>query len=143
MCILYTEFRKGRGIRDQIANIGWIIKKAREFQKNIYFSFIDYAKAFVGQRSLEGYSPWGGKESDTVSTHAVSRTHSVVLLYVLSLTSKLFAGSEAANFGVLFPSCALGSSQAVSFIVSYTCSLLTSHFAMNWFKLTSLTPNRW
>ena len=39
-------FRKGRGIRDQIANIHWIIKKAREFQKNVYFCFIDYAKAF-------------------------------------------------------------------------------------------------
>ena len=39
-------FRKGRGTRDQIANICWIIKKAREFQKIIYFCFIDYAKAF-------------------------------------------------------------------------------------------------
>ena len=39
-------FRKGRGTRDQIANICWIIKKAREFQKNVYFCFIDYAKAF-------------------------------------------------------------------------------------------------
>ena len=39
-------FRKGRGIRDQIANIRWIIEKARKFQKNIYFCFIDYAKAF-------------------------------------------------------------------------------------------------
>ena len=39
-------FRKGRGTRDQIANIPWIIEKAREFQKNIYFCFIDYAKAF-------------------------------------------------------------------------------------------------
>ena len=39
-------FRKGRGTRDQIVNIHWIIKKAREFQKNIYFCFIDYAKAF-------------------------------------------------------------------------------------------------
>ena len=39
-------FRKGRGIRDQIANIHWIIKKAREYQKNIYFCFIDYTKAF-------------------------------------------------------------------------------------------------
>ena len=38
-------FRKGRGTRDQVANICWIIKKAREFQKNIYFCFIDYAKA--------------------------------------------------------------------------------------------------
>ena len=39
-------FRKGRGTRDQIANIHWIMEKAREFQKNIYFCFIDYAKAF-------------------------------------------------------------------------------------------------
>ena len=39
-------FRKGRGIRDQTANIHWNIEKAREFQKNIYFCFIDYAKAF-------------------------------------------------------------------------------------------------
>ena len=39
-------FRKGRGTRDQIANIRWIVEKAREFQKNIYFCFIDYAKAF-------------------------------------------------------------------------------------------------
>ena len=39
-------FRKGRGTRDQIANIHWIIKKAREFHKNIYFCLIDYSKAF-------------------------------------------------------------------------------------------------
>ena len=39
-------FRKGRGIRDQIVNILWIINKARQFQKNIYFSFTDYVKAF-------------------------------------------------------------------------------------------------
>ena len=39
-------FRKGRGTRDQIANIRWIIEKAREFQKNIYFCFIDYVKTF-------------------------------------------------------------------------------------------------
>ena len=41
-----AAFRKGRGTRDQIPNIRWIIKKAREFQKNIYFCFNDYAKAF-------------------------------------------------------------------------------------------------
>ena len=48
-------FRKGRGTRDQIANICWIIKKAREFQNNIYFCFIDYAKAFdyVDHNKLE------------------------------------------------------------------------------------------
>ena len=47
-------FRKGRGTRDQIANINWIIEKAREFQKSIYICFIDYAKAFdwVDQNKL-------------------------------------------------------------------------------------------
>ena len=48
-------FRKDRGTRDQIANIHWIMEKAREFQKNIYFCFIDYAKAFdcVDHNKLE------------------------------------------------------------------------------------------
>ena len=48
-------FRKGRGTRDPIVNIRWIIEKAREFQKNIYFCFIDYAKAFdcVDHNKLE------------------------------------------------------------------------------------------
>ena len=48
-CVLpdvQAGFRKGRETRDQIANIRWIMKKAREFQKNMYFCFIDYAKAF-------------------------------------------------------------------------------------------------
>ena len=51
-------FRKGRGTRDQIANIQWIIEKTREFQKNIYFCFIDYAKAFdcVDHNKLENSS---------------------------------------------------------------------------------------
>ena len=48
-------FRKGRGTRDQIANICWIVEKAREFQKNTYFCFTDYAKAFdcVDHNKLE------------------------------------------------------------------------------------------
>ena len=48
-------FRKGRGTRDQIANIHWIMEKAREFQKNVYFCFIDHAKAFdcVDHNKLE------------------------------------------------------------------------------------------
>ena len=51
-------FRKGRGTRDQVANILWIIEEAREFQKNIYFCFIDYAKAFdcVNHSKLENSS---------------------------------------------------------------------------------------
>ena len=44
---VHAGFRKGRGTRDQIANIRWIIEKAREFQKNIYFFFINYAKALT------------------------------------------------------------------------------------------------
>ena len=50
-----ASFRKGRGSRDQIANIRWIIEEAREFQKNIYFSFIDYTQAFdcVDHHKLE------------------------------------------------------------------------------------------
>ena len=54
-------FRKGRGTRDQTANICWIIKKAREFHKNIYFCFIDYAKAFdcVDHNKLENSSRHG------------------------------------------------------------------------------------
>ena len=55
-----TGFRKGRGTRDQIANICWIIEKAREFQKNLYFCFVDYTKAFdcVDQNKLENSSRW-------------------------------------------------------------------------------------
>ena len=50
-------FRKGRGTRDQIANICWIMEKARKFQKNIYFCFTDYAKAF----DCVNHSPQTGK----------------------------------------------------------------------------------
>ena len=55
---IQDEFRKGRGTRDQIANMPWVIEKAREFQKNIYFCFIDYAKAFdcVDHNKLENSS---------------------------------------------------------------------------------------
>src|SRR5574337_160234 len=57
-------FRKGRGTRDQIVNIRWIIKKAREFQKNTYFCFIDYAKAFdcVDHNKLRSEERRVGKE---------------------------------------------------------------------------------
>ena len=55
-----ADFRKGRGTRDQIARIRWIIKTAREFQKNISFCFIDYAKAFdcVDHNKLENSERW-------------------------------------------------------------------------------------
>ena len=73
-------FRKGRGTRDQIANICWIIEKAREFQRNIYFCFIDYAKAFdcVDYNTL-----WKILEEMGISDH------------LTCLLRNLYAGQEA------------------------------------------------
>ena len=73
-------FRKGRGTRDQIANIRLIIKKAREFQKNIYFCFIDYAKAFdcVGHNK-----PWKILKELGIPDH------------LTCLLRNLYAGQEA------------------------------------------------
>ena len=58
-------FRKGRGPRDQIANIRWIINKAREFQKNIYFCFIDYAKALTVWITVNSAKFWKRWEYQT------------------------------------------------------------------------------
>ena len=76
-----AEFRKGRGIRDQIANIRWIMEKAREFHKNIYFCFIDYAKAFdyVDHSKL-----WKIQKEMGIPDH------------LTCLLGKLYAGLEAA-----------------------------------------------
>ena len=73
-------FRKGRGTRDQIANICWIIEKAREFQKNMYFCFIDYAKAFdcVDHNIL-----WKSLQKMGIPDH------------LTSLLRSLYAGQEA------------------------------------------------
>ena len=73
-------FKKGRGTRDQIANICWIIKKAREFQKNIYFCFINYAKAFdcVNHNKL-----WQVLQEMRISDH------------LTFLLRNLYAGQEA------------------------------------------------
>ena len=72
-------FRKGRGTRDQITNICWIIEKAREFQKNIYFCLIDYTKAFdsVDQNKLE-YSERDGntRPPDLPLEKSISRSGS-------------------------------------------------------------------
>ena len=62
-----SGFRKGRGTRDQIANIHWIIEKAREFQKNTYFCFIDCTKVFDCV-SLAGCSPWGRRVRQDLGT---------------------------------------------------------------------------
>ena len=73
-------FRKGRGTRDQIANICWIIKKAREFQKNICFCFIDYAKAFD---CVDHNKPWRILKEMGIPGH------------LICLLRNLYAGQEA------------------------------------------------
>ena len=73
-------FRKGRGTRDQIANIRWIMEKAREFQKNIYFCFIDYAKAFA---SVDHNKLWEILKEMGIPDH------------LICLLSNLYAGQEA------------------------------------------------
>ena len=73
-------FRKGRGTRDQIANIRWIMVKAREFQKNIYFCFIDYVKAFD---CVDHSKLWKILKEMGIKDH------------LTSLLSNLYAGQEA------------------------------------------------
>ena len=75
-----ARFRKGRGTRDQIANICWIIKKAREFQKNIYFCFIDYIKAFD---SVDHNKLWKILQEMGIPDH------------LICLLRNLYAGQEA------------------------------------------------
>ena len=77
---IQAGFRKGRGIRDQIATIRWIIEKAREFQKNIYFCFIDYAKAF---NCMDQNKLWKTFEEMGISDH------------LTCLLRNLYAGQEA------------------------------------------------
>ena len=67
-------FRKGRGTRDQIANIRWIIEKAREFQKNIDFCFIDYAKAFD---CVDHNEPWEIPKEMGIPDHLTSLLRSL------------------------------------------------------------------
>ena len=73
-------FRKGRGTRDQIANIRWIMEKAREFQKNIYFCFIDYDKAFD---CVDHNKPWKILKEMGIPEH------------LICLLKNLYAGQEA------------------------------------------------
>ena len=75
-----ARFRKGRGTRDQIANICWIIVKAKEFQKNIYFCFIDYAKAFD---CVDHNKPWKILKGMEIPGH------------LTCLLRNLYAGQEA------------------------------------------------
>ena len=75
-------FRKGRGTRDQIANIRWIMEKAREFQKNMYFCFIDYAKAFD---CVDHYKLWKILKEMGIPDH------------LTCLLRHLYAGQEATD----------------------------------------------
>ena len=77
--VVQAGFRKGRGTRDQIANIRWIMETAREFQKNIYFCFIDYAKAFDcgSQQTVENSERDGNtRPSDLPPEKSVYKTRS-------------------------------------------------------------------
>ena len=77
---IQAGFRKGRGTRDQIANIRWIIEKAREFQKHIYFSFIDYTKVF---NCVDHHKLWKILKEMGISDH------------LTCLLRNLYAGQEA------------------------------------------------
>ena len=77
---IQAGFRKGRGARDQIANICWIIEKARDFQKNIYFCFIDYAKAFD---YVDHNKPWENLKDMGILGH------------LTCILRNLYAGQEA------------------------------------------------
>ena len=77
---IQAGFRKGRGTRDQLANICWIIETAREFQKNIYFCFIDYAKAFD---CVDHNKPWKILKEMGIPDH------------LICLLRNLYAGQEA------------------------------------------------
>ena len=113
---IQAGFRKGRGTRDQVENICWIIKKAREFQKNIYFCFIEgerwqLAPAFLpgkshGQRCLVGYSPWGHKESDM--TYQLNNNNKIIRRKFDSF-SDLFTATLGFNFiwflNIYYPFC--------------------------------------
>jgi len=79
--VVQAGFRKGRGTRDQIANICWVIEKAREFQENIYFCFIDYTKEFD---CMDHNKLWKILQGMGVSDH------------LICLLRHLYAGHEAA-----------------------------------------------
>ena len=78
--VVQAGFRKGKGTRDQIANICWIMEKAREFQKNIHFCFIDYAKAFD---YMDHNTPWKILQEMGIPDH------------LICLLRNLYAGQEA------------------------------------------------
>ena len=99
---IQAGFRKGRGTRDHIANICWIIKKAREFQKNIYFCFIDYAKAFdcvdhskiwkmLNEIGIPDHltcllrNLYAGQEATVRNGHGTIRKRSKLRLYIVTL----------------------------------------------------------
>ena len=79
-----SGFRKGRGTRDQIANICWIIKKARKFQKNIYFCFIDYNKAF---NCMDHNKMWKILKEMEISDHFICLLSQEVTVYLSQETT--------------------------------------------------------
>ena len=90
---LQAGFRKGRGTRDQIANIHWIIEKAREFQKKIYFCFTDYAKSFDWLKDWRRHEK-GMTEDEMVGWHEWLNGHE------LSKLQEIMKGKETWHAGV-------------------------------------------
>ena len=111
-------FRKGRGTRDQIANICWIIEKTRDFQKNIYFCFIDYAKVFcvdhnklwkiLKDMGIPGHltclprNLYAGQEATVRTRHGTSLLFHVQLWLLLCVLHSGFSGCRSG--GLVFPS---------------------------------------
>ena len=125
--------RKGRGTRDQIANICWIIEKAREFQKNIYFCFIDYAKAFD---SVDHNKLWKILKEMRIPDH------------LICLLRNLYAGQEATvrtGHGTDWFQIGKGVHQAVYFHPAYlTYTQSTSWETLGWkHKLESRLPGEY
>ena len=89
--IICRPFRKGRGTRDQIANIHWLIEKAREFQKNVYFCFIDYAK---GSDCVDHNKLWEEKGIPDYLTYHLRNMYAGFCRQELELGVKLKTGSK-------------------------------------------------
>ena len=88
---IQAGFRKGRGTRDQIANIHWLIEKAREFQKNVYFCFIDYAK---GSDCVDHNKLWEEKGIPDYLTYHLRNMYAGFCRQELELGVKLKTGSK-------------------------------------------------
>ena len=105
---VHAGFRKGRGTRDHIANICWIIEKAREFQKNIYFCFIDYAKAFdcESQQTVENPERDGNTDHLTCLLRNLNAGQEATVRMGCGTMNRFKIGKEVLQ-GCILSSCSL------------------------------------